>query len=98
MLVNVKVEEEEKEVELIILKFDKEVYDFGKIKFGFENICVFKVINMGNVLLIIYNMGVSCGCMIFKKLEKFILFGKLDIIEVGFKLVFIGDVEKIVIV
>ena len=80
-------EREEKELmeSVTTLKFDKEVHDFGEIKAGSENSCVFKVTNTGNKPLVIYKVGASCGCTTPKKPENPILPGKSDVIEVGFK-------------
>jgi len=67
------------------MSFDKEVHDFGKVKSGSENSCVFKVTNTGTKPLVIDRVSASCGCTTPKKPEKPIPPGKSDVIEVGFK-------------
>jgi len=80
-------EREEKEMmeNVTTLKLDKEVHDFGTIKTGSENKCVFTVTNTGTKPLMIYKVGASCGCTTPKKPENPIPPGKSDVIEVGFK-------------
>lgn len=78
--------------------FDKQEHDFGDIKMGSENSCVFKITNTGNKPLIIYNVGASCGCTTPKKPEKPIPPGKSDVLEVGFKPNSTGEISKTVTV
>jgi len=47
-----------------VLKFDKEVYDFGKIKAGDKVSYSYSFINTGKSPLIITDAVASCGCTI----------------------------------
>jgi len=46
------------------IKFDKEKYDFGKISYKREAICIFEFSNSNNSTLIIYEVKTSCGCTV----------------------------------
>ena len=66
------------------MRFDKIVYDYGKIIVDTDNKAFFTVTNTGDKPLIIENVSASCGCTTPKKPEKPIAPGKSDRIEVIF--------------
>ena len=63
------------------MRFDKIVYDYGKIIVDTDNKAFFTVTNTGDKPLIIENVSASCGCTTPKKPEKPIAPGKSDRIE-----------------
>ncbi len=67
------------------LAFDKEVHDFGQIKYETDNFCTFTVTNTGNKPLIIQDVQASCGCTTPEKPEAPIAPGKSDDIKVKFR-------------
>jgi hypothetical protein len=46
------------------IEFNKEVHDYGNIKYGGEPNCIFEFKNTGNEPLIITNAKGSCGCTV----------------------------------
>ena len=58
VLVNAQVEKGPK------IEFNKEVHDYGNIKYGGEPNCTFEFKNTGNEPLIITNAKGSCGCTV----------------------------------
>ncbi len=50
--------------EVPVLKFDKEIYDFGKIKAGDKVSYSYSFVNSGKSPLIITDARASCGCTI----------------------------------
>ena len=66
------------------IKFEEEVYDFGRITEGEKVIHGFKFKNTGGSNLIIVDAKGSCGCTTPKKPEKPILPGEEGVIEVMF--------------
>ncbi len=67
-----------------VLKFDKEIYDFGKIKAGDKVSYSYSFINTGKSPLIITDAVASCGCTIPSKPNKPINPGQKDVIKVIF--------------
>ena len=66
------------------LKFEKEVYDFGKIKAGEKVVYDFILSNTGKTPLIIKNAVASCGCTVPEIPEDPILTGSKSKINVVF--------------
>ena len=52
------------------IEFNKEVHDYGNIKYGGEPNCAFEFKNTGNEPLIISNAKGSCGCTVPSKPQK----------------------------
>jgi len=46
------------------VEFDKEVHDYGNIKYGANGTCTFEFKNTGNAPLIISKATGSCGCTV----------------------------------
>lgn len=67
-----------------VLKFDKEIYDFGKIKAGDKVSYSYSFVNTGKTPLIITDAVASCGCTIPSKPDKPINPGQKDAIKVIF--------------
>ncbi len=67
-----------------VLKFDKEIYDFGKIKAGDKVSYSYSFVNTGKSPLIITDAVASCGCTIPSKPNKPINPGQKDAIKVIF--------------
>jgi hypothetical protein len=68
-----------------VIKFDKEIYDFGKINQGDKVSYEFKFTNTGKSPLIIKNAVASCGCTLPEWRPKTpILPGKKGVISVTF--------------
>jgi hypothetical protein len=67
-----------------ILKFDKEIYDFGKIKAGDKVSYSYSFVNTGKSPLIITDAVASCGCTIPSWPNKPINPGNKEAIKVIF--------------
>ena len=67
-----------------VMKLDKEVYDFGKIKPGEKVKYSYAFVNEGKSPLIITNAVASCGCTIPTKPDKPIKPGEKSAIDVVF--------------
>lgn len=67
-----------------VLKFDKEIYDFGKIKAGDKVNYDYTFVNTGKSPLIITDAVASCGCTIPSWPKKPINPGQKDMIRVVF--------------
>ncbi len=67
-----------------VLKFDKEIYDFGKIKAGDKVSYSYSFVNTGKSPLIITNAVASCGCTIPSWPKKPINPGAKEAIKVIF--------------
>lgn len=67
-----------------VLKFDKEIYDFGKIKAGDKVSYSYTFVNTGKAPLIITSAVASCGCTIPSKPNKPINPGQKEAINVIF--------------
>jgi len=67
-----------------VLKFDKEVYDFGKIKAGDKVKYSYAFVNSGKSPLIITDAVASCGCTIPSWPKKPINPGQKEAIKVIF--------------
>lgn len=46
------------------IEFEKEVHDYGTVKYGGDGTCTFEFKNTGNAPLIISNAKGSCGCTV----------------------------------
>jgi hypothetical protein len=46
------------------IKFNKEVHDYGTVKYGGDGACTFEFTNEGNEALVISNAKGSCGCTV----------------------------------
>ncbi len=46
------------------IKFNKEVHDYGTVKYGGDGTCTFEFTNEGNEALVISNAKGSCGCTV----------------------------------
>lgn len=46
------------------IDFEKEVHDYGNVKYGANGTCTFKFTNTGNAPLIISKATGSCGCTV----------------------------------
>jgi len=66
------------------LKFEKEVYDFGKIKAGEKVVYDFELSNTGKTPLIIKSAVASCGCTVPEIPKDPILTGSKSKINVVF--------------
>ena len=69
---------------LPILSFDKDVYDFGKIKEGEKVSYSYTFTNTGKSALIVSNATATCGCTIPKWSQEPIKPGEKGVIEVIF--------------
>ncbi|WP_419803035.1 DUF1573 domain-containing protein [Mucilaginibacter sp.] len=67
-----------------VMKFDKEVYDFGKIKAGDKVSYDYAFVNTGKSPLIVTDAVASCGCTIPTKPDKPINPGEKSMIKVVF--------------
>lgn len=67
-----------------VLKFDKEIYDFGKIKAGDKVSYDYSFVNTGKSPLIITDAVASCGCTIPSWPKKPINPGQKEAIKVIF--------------
>lgn len=67
-----------------VLKFDKEVYDFGKIKAGDKVSYSYSFVNTGKSPLIVTDAVASCGCTIPTKPNKPVNPGEKSAIQVVF--------------
>ena len=70
--------------ELPILSFDKDVYDFGKIKEGEKVSYSYTFTNTGKSALIVSNATATCGCTIPKWSQEPIKPGEKGVIKVIF--------------
>lgn len=67
-----------------VIKFEKEIYDFGKVKAGDKVSYSYSFVNTGKSPLIITDAVASCGCTIPKWPKKPINPGEKNAIEVIF--------------
>jgi hypothetical protein len=66
------------------IEFNKEVHDYGNIKYGGEPYCSFEFKNTGDEPLIISNAKGSCGCTVPEYPKTPIKVGKTGNIKVSF--------------
>jgi len=76
--------EDNNDVKLPIIKFEKEKHDFGLIFQGEKVLYTFKFKNIGNGDLIIKDVSTSCGCTVPKYSKKPVAIGDYGEIEVVF--------------
>jgi len=69
---------------LPVMSFEEEFHDFGKLKAGEKVTYAFKFKNAGKSVLIISNVGTSCGCTISDYPKKPIQPGDAATIDVSF--------------
>ena len=66
------------------IEFNKEVHDYGNIKYGGEPYCSFEFKNTGDEPLIISNAKGSCGCTVPQYPKEAIKKGGKGVIKVTF--------------
>ena len=76
------------------ISFDKEVHDYGTIKYGADGECVFEFTNTGSVPLIISDAQGSCGCTVPSWPKKPIAPGETAQIVVNYKTTRVGAINK----
>lgn len=81
-----------------IVKFDKEVHDFGKIKQGVPVHCEFYFTNISRTPVTVSTATASCGCTTPVKPEQPIMAGKKDKIEAGYNAANAGFFEKTIFI
>lgn len=81
-----------------LVKFEKEVHDFGKIKQGVPVHCDFVFINISKTPVTVSAATASCGCTTPVKPEQPILPGKKDKIQAGYNAANAGFFEKTIFI
>jgi hypothetical protein len=66
------------------INFNKEVHDYGQVKYDGDGTCSFDFTNEGNEALVISNAKGSCGCTVPNKPEEAILPGQIGELDVIF--------------
>jgi len=67
-----------------VIKFSKESYDIGKIKFKEKTTFFMEFTNISNKPVVIENVMVGCGCTVAEKPTTPVLPGKTAKIKVGY--------------
>lgn len=78
------------------IEFDKEVHDYGKIKYDGNPFCEFKFKNTGNQPLIISKAKGSCGCTVPTWPQEPIAPGATGVIKVKYDTKRPGAINKMV--
>ena len=81
-----------------LVKFETEVYDFGKIKQGVPVHCDFFFTNISKAPVTVASAAASCGCTTPVKPEQPILPGKKDKIQAGYNAASMGTFEKTIFI
>lgn len=81
-----------------VAKFNKETFDYGKIKQGAPATATFTVTNIGKVPLIIEMAKPSCGCTVSDYTKAPIAPGKTGTIKAVFNAAGLGPIHKTVTV
>lgn len=81
-----------------MVKFEKEVHDFGKIKQGVPVHCDFAFTNISKAPVTVASATASCGCTTPVKPEQPVLPGKKDKIQAGYNAANAGFFEKTIFV
>lgn len=81
-----------------VSKFNKEAFDYGKIKQGSPATATFIVTNIGNEPLIIEMARPSCGCTVSDYTKAPIAPGKTGTIKAVFNAAGLGPIDKTVTV
>jgi hypothetical protein len=76
------------------IKFNKEVHDYGTIKYDGDGSCTFEFTNEGNEALIISNAKGSCGCTVPKYPQEPIAPGASGVITVKYDTKRAGAINK----
>lgn len=76
------------------MTFEKEVYDYGKIKYAADGTCEFKFKNTGKEPLIISNARGSCGCTVPVWPKEPIKPGESSVIKVTYDTKRVGPISK----
>lgn len=79
-----------------IIKFEKEVIDYGKIAHNADGVRFFKFKNVGSAPLVIESVKGSCGCTVPTKPEEPIMPGKSGEIKVKYATDRVGRFTKTV--
>jgi hypothetical protein len=82
----------------LVIKFSKEVHDYGTIVQGASGACEFEFTNSGKTPLILNNVSASCGCTIPSWTRDPIQPGKKGVISVNYNTQIIGPFAKTVTV
>ncbi len=78
------------------VKWDREVYDFGKVLYKVPVTAVFTLKNTGGNVLLIKNVKASCGCTNIKYSDKPLLPGKSTEISATYNAASLGNFNKTV--
>lgn len=81
-----------------IIKFDKEVHDYGEIEQNANGQCEFKFTNEGKEPLILSNVRSSCGCTVPEWPRNPIMPGQSDVIKVKYDTKRVGPINKTITV
>lgn len=81
-----------------LVKFETEVYDFGKIKQGVPVHCDFFFTNISRTPVTVASATASCGCTTPTKPEQPVLPGKKDKIQAGYNAANMGTFEKTIFI
>lgn len=76
------------------IEFNKEVHDYGNIKYGANGQCTFEFTNTGNAPLIISNCVGSCGCTVPTWTKEPIAPGAKGVITVKYDTKRPGSINK----
>ena len=66
------------------IRFEEVVHDFGKVAPGTKNICQFEFKNVGDALLVVEDVGKSCGCTPFSLAKKKYEPGESGVLKVSY--------------
>lgn len=76
------------------IEFDKNVHDYGTVKYASNEYCTFEFTNTGNAPLIIAKAEGSCGCTVPTWPKEPIAPGKSAIIKVKYNTKKVGVINK----
>jgi len=80
----------------IPVKFDKEVHDYGSMRFGADGTCTFTFTNTGKEPILIVSANASCGCTVPEYSKEPIAPGKSGTIKVTYDTKRVGAINKTV--
>lgn len=81
-----------------VAKFNKEVFDFGKVKQNTPSVATFTFVNISKEPLIIDQAAPSCGCTVSDYTKTPIAPGKSGTIKATFDGVAMGRIDKTITV
>ena len=78
----------------LVITFNEQIHDYGKIQQGADGTCEFKFKNTGKTPLILSNVRASCGCTVPSWTQEPVQPGKEGVIKVSYNTQILGIFNK----